>query len=253
VVKAGRGAAVDSLLRNEATWLRTLREESTLAEHIPLLVAHRSGEDFCFVAQCPVSGDIEFRLGASQLDFLKKLHASSLRKLRYEDSSLYKTFNLRLADLEGQLSQAWLARIEEAMRRINQYLYGLPVSLVDAHNDFTPWNIRVLNNFAYVFDWEYAANEHLPLFDPLHFVLLPMALKRRPAAKMVERMHETLEICRNSFGKELCYHEQAQVLAYLTNVCTLYLWGARMEPGPHPVLDSYADIIDHMCLIWDRH
>jgi hypothetical protein len=246
VVKAGRGVAVDSLLRNEATWLRTLREETTLAEHIPLLVAHRSGEDFCFVAQCPVSGDIDFRLGASQLDFLRKLHASSLRRLRYEDSSLYKTLNLRLAELEGHLSEAWLARLERAMRRIKKSLSGSPVSLVAAHNDFTPWNIRVERDVARVFDWEYAANEQLPLFDPLHFVLLSMALKSRPAVKMFQRMQETLQLCQEWFGDEPCNHAPTQGLAYLMNVCTLYLWGARGRSDSHPVLDSYARLMDHI-------
>jgi hypothetical protein len=247
LVKAGRGAAVDSLLRNEAAWLRALREETTLAEHIPGLVAHRSGEDFCFVAQCPVSGEIDFTLGASQLDFLRKLQASSLRKLRYEDSSLYKILNLRLAELEGHLSQAWFARIEEAMRRTNEYLHGSPVSLVAAHNDFTPWNIRVLHKFAYVFDWEYAAHEQLPLFDPLHFVLLPMALKRRPAVKMFQRMQETQLLCQKWFGDEFCSGAPTQGLAYLMNVCTHYLWGARGKSDSHPVLDSYARLIDHIC------
>jgi hypothetical protein len=246
LVKAGRGAAVDALLRNEATWLRTLREETTLAEHIPGLVAHRSGEDFCFVAQCPVSGDIDFRLSASQLDFLKKLQSSSLRRLRYEDSSLYKTLNLRLAELEGQLSEAWSARLERAMRRIKESLSGSPVLLVAAHNDFTPWNIRILHNFAYVFDWEYAANEQLPLFDPLHFVLLPMALKRRTAVKMFQRMQETLQLCQECFGVEFCSHALTQGLAYLMNVCTHYLWGARGRSDLHPVLDSYARLMDHI-------
>ena len=247
LVKAGRGAAVDSLLRNEATWLRTLWEETTLAEHIPLLVAHRSGEDFCFVAQCPVSGDIDFRLGAAQLDFLKKLQASSLRKLRYEDSSLYKTLNLRLAELEGHLSEAWLARLERAMRRINQHLHGSPVSLVAAHNDFTPWNIRVERGVARVFDWEYAANEQLPLFDPLHFVLMPMALRSQSTSKMIQSMRSTLKLCREQLGAEQCYEADTQALAYMMNLCTLYLWGDPRRSPSHPALACYALAIDYMC------
>jgi Phosphotransferase enzyme family len=247
LVKAGRGAAVDSLLRNEATWLRTLREERTLAGHIPLLVAHCFGEDFCFVAQCPVSGDIDFRLGASQLDFLRKLQASSLRKLRYEDSSLYKTLNLRLAELEGHLSEAWSARLERAMQRIEGSLSGSPVLLVTAHNDFTPWNIRIFHNFAYVFDWEYAAQEQLPLFDPLHFVLMPMALRSQSTSKIIQNIHSTLKLCREQLGAEQCYEADTQALAYMMNLCTLYLWGDPRRSPSHPALACYALAIDYMC------
>jgi hypothetical protein len=252
LVKAGKGAAVDSLLRNEAAWLRTLREETTLAEHIPLLVAHRSGEDFCFVAQCPVSGDIDFRLGAAQLDFLRKLQASSLRKLRYEDSSLYKTLNLRLAELEGQLSEAWSARLERAMGRIKESLSSSPVLLVAAHNDFTPWNIRVERGVARVFDWEYADYEQFPLFDPLHFSLAPMALKSASRIKIIQKMHETLQLFHRWLGEERCYAAEAQALAYFINLCTLYLWADRGERNLHPTLVSYAQIIDHMCQVPQR-
>jgi hypothetical protein len=249
LVKAGEGASVDCLLENEAKWLRRFGEDKTLAEHVPELVAHRSGNDFCFVAQRPLSGKREFNLGSVQMHFLKKLQKSSLQRMRFEDSSLYSTLSLRLADLNGLLTDAWVIRIEKAIRRIHAVLSGQPLLLVAAHQDFTPWNIRVEHNRAGVFDWEYAADEQLPLFDPLHFVLLPMALKRLPAVRMIQKMRETIEICQRWFGNELCYHEQAQALTYLTNVCTLYLWGARMEPGPHPVLDSYANVIDHICLI----
>jgi Phosphotransferase enzyme family len=243
-VKAGVSAAVDVLLQNEANWLQKLRDDKTLAEHIPEFVAHRSGKDLCFVAQCPVSGNLEFRLGALQLDFLRKLQESSLQPMRYEDSSLCRTLSSRFADLNGLLPEAWSTRIEKAMRRINESLSGSTMLFVTAHNDFTPWNIRVQHNRACVFDWEHAANEQLPLFDPLHFALLPMGLKDRPANKMVLRMHETLQLCRRWFGKELCYEMQAQALAYLVSLCTLYFSSERGQPGSSPVLESYARVID---------
>jgi hypothetical protein len=249
LVKAGAGEAVDALLQNEADWLRSLREEPSLVDHIPGLVAHRSGKDLCFVVQSPVSGKLDFKLGKLQLDFLRKLQRYSLQPMRYEDSALYRTICSRLADLNGLLTEAWSIRIEKAMLKLKQSLSGSPVLFVSAHNDFTPWNVRLQDNVAYVFDWEYAAAERLPLFDPLHFALLPMALQRRPAVKIVQKMNEALQVCQDCFGNELCSHAQTQALAYLVNVCILYLWGARMEPGPHPVLESYADVIDHMCRI----
>jgi len=243
-VKAGVGAAVNSLLQNEADWLRKLRGDSTLALHVPEMVAHRSGDDLCFVAQRPLAGDLDFRLGPLQLDFLRKLQEPSLHARHFEESSLYRNLSSRLADLEGYLPAEWSTRLNRAMHRIEKGLSGAPANLVDAHNDFTPWNIRIRSNLAYVFDWEYAANQHLPLFDPLHFALLPMALRRQPTEKMMRRIHETQQLCQECLGREACNEMQTQTLAYLINLCTLYLWSERGTSGSSPVIESYARMID---------
>jgi hypothetical protein len=248
LVKAGAGEAVDALLRNEADWLSTLRDDSSLVDHIPELVAHRSGADLCFVAQRAISGDLEFSLGTTQRDFLCKLQRSSLRSMRFEDSILHRTLTSRIADLEGHLTEAWSGRMKKAMQKITEFLSHAPVLLVAAHNDFTPWNIRIENGRALVFDWEYAANEQLPLFDLLHFVLLPMALKSRPTGIMLQSMRETLQLGRQWLGEESCYAAETQALAYLMNVSTLYFWGARSLSIAHPLFESYADVIDRTLL-----
>ena len=245
LVKAGAGEAVDALLQNEADWLSTLRDQASLADHIPELVAQRSGKDLCFVAQRAISGNLEFTLGVAQRDFLIKLQQSSHRSMRFEDSRLCRTLNSRVADLQGHLTAAWSERMAKAMQKITDSLADAPRSLVAAHNDFTPWNIRLENGRALVFDWEYAANEQLPLFDLLHFVLLPMALRSRPKGEMLERIRETLQLGRQWLGKELCYAAETQALAYLMNVSTLYFWGARWHSISHPLFESYAHIIDH--------
>jgi hypothetical protein len=246
VVKAGDGKAVDSLLQNEVRWLQTLRSEPLLIDHAPELVAHRFGTYLSFVAETPLLGKLDFKLGEPHFAFLRKFQEYSHRTIRYEDSGLYRNLRLRLKDLSGLLSKAWSIRIERAMRQIEQSLSGALILFVATHNDFTPWNIRVEHNMARVFDWEYADNEQLPLFDPLHFSLMPMALKRRSTAKTVQKMCDTLHLCRQQLGKESCYESQTQVLAYLMNICSLYLWGVRHNPGPHSVLEAYAHLIDHL-------
>ena len=163
------------------------------------------------------------------------------------EASAYQTFESRVKDLSGLLPKAWLSRLDLAIRRINESLTGQSVLLVAAHNDFAPWNVRVQHNVAYVFDWEYAAHEQLPLFDPLHFALMPMALKSEPPVKIIRYMHETLQLCRHWFGEARCHKAEIQALAYFVNLCTLYLWADRGQSTTHPVLVSYAHIIDHIC------
>ena len=134
------------------------------------------------------------------------------------------------------------------MRRIELSLSGPPCLFVAAHNDFTPWNIRVQSGIARIFDWEYADYEQLPLFDPLHFVLMPMALWSRSTAMMVQSMNTTLQLGRQWLAKESCYEAQTQALAYLMNICTLYLWRDRGISESHLVVESYSKVIDHILL-----
>jgi hypothetical protein len=249
IVKAGAGEAVDRLLSNEATWLRNLRAYTPLTNHVPELVAHCAGVDTCFLAQTPLSGHPNFAIGKPQFDFLRKLHAYSLQSMRYEDSRLYRTLNLRVKNLSGLVTKVWAIRIEKAMRQIKNTLTGSSLLLVAAHNDFTPWNIRVEADHAYVFDWEYADQEQLPLFDPLHFALMPMALKNEPPEKITPRMHEILSLCLQGFGEEFCYKAETQALAYFINLCSLYLWTVQGKYDTHPVLDQYALVIDKMCAL----
>jgi Phosphotransferase enzyme family len=245
-VKAGSGEAVNALLANEANWLHKLRGEMGLASQVPELVAHRSGEDLCFVAQRPLAGDLDFGLAEPQMDFLRKLQRSSLKTMRYEDSRLAKTLASRLADLGGRLTDAWAKRLQTCTAKIAESMLGQPIDLVAAHGDFNPWNTRLDRGVARVFDWEYADDEQFPLFDPLHFALMPMALKSRPMAKIIWEMQRTICLCRQGLGEERCYQSEIQALAYLTNLCTLYIWADRGEHNLHPTLMSYAQVIDHL-------
>ncbi len=246
IVKVGEEDAVGRLLQNEADWLTKLRAETTLADHIPQLVAHGRTGDLCFVAQTPLSGSRDFALGEAQIAFLRKLQAYSLLRGRYRDSRLCRTLNARVKDLSGRLPAEWSQRIEKAMLHIECSLGDSPVLLVAAHNDFTPWNVRIREGRACVFDWEFADHEQLPLFDPLHYILGPMALHARPAAQIQRKMYDTLGQCRKWLGAERCYKPEIQALAYMLNLCTLYQWADRGTRNSHPTLVSYAKIIDYL-------
>jgi hypothetical protein len=250
IVKAGTGEAVDSLLRNEANWLRTLRDKAQLSECIPTLIAHRCGADLSFVVESLLPGKVIYRLGNPQITFLQKLHEHTRQTIPFQESRLYQNLCLRLKELRGLLTKAWEARLDKGMMQLEQSFSRTPILLVAAHNDFTPWNIRVEHGVARVFDWEYADDEQLPLFDPLHFVLMPLTVRRKPAAKMIHSdMCKTMQLCRQWLGKESCYEAQSQALAYLMNLCTHYLLSVHGKYKFHPILDSYAESIDYLFLL----
>ena len=247
VVKAGVGREVGALIENEAVWLQKLRNEITLAESVPALIAHRSGADLCFVAQSVLFGEVPFSLEGPHFTFLKNLREHSLQFKSYGESKLCQTLNTRFRNLSGMLTEVWSNRIEKALRRIEDSLFDARVPLAAAHNDFAPWNTRLRGNRLSVFDWEYAADEQFPLFDPLHFALMPMALKGRASAKIAQTMTETLNLCTQRIGIEQCLHAETQALAYFVNLCTLYLWADRGACTKHPPVVRYGELIDSIC------
>jgi hypothetical protein len=248
-VKAGAGKEVALLLQNEANWIQTLRQNASLAVHVPELIAYRAGSDLSFVVQSPILGKFARELGEPQFEFLRKFQNHSRQILKFEESRLYNNLHSRMIGLNGLLSEAWSNRLQNGLLRIEQLLSGASILMVAAHNDFTLWNIRVDGCIARVFDWEYADIQQLPLFDPLHFTLMPMAIRKRPVHKIILSMNKTMQLCRQRLGTEACYKAQAQALAYLLNLCTLYLYSEGGKSGPDTVLASYARIIDSMLTI----
>jgi hypothetical protein len=247
IVKAGAGEEVAGLLQNEASWLKTLHDLPSLADHVPELVAHHAGAGFCFVAQRALSGERDFTLGKMHLEFLRKLQEYSLETKLYEDSRLCRTLNSRISGLQGLLNPEWAARLDKSIEIVKESFSGKPLQLVASHNDFTPWNTRLEREVARVFDWEYAEYQQLPLFDALHFNLIPMALSSRPTSKMLDKMDDTIRQCKDWLGDERCYQPKAQALTYMVNLSTLYLWAERGKCAGNSVLGSYARIIDHLC------
>jgi hypothetical protein len=245
IVKAGAGEAVDRLLRNEVAWLRTLREQPSLVDHIPEVVSAKFGTELSFVAQHIVSGRLDLHFDKQHAEFLNKLHDYSRQTMLFEQSRLYLNLCMRLESLSGLLSSTWSTRFKTGMRLLENKFCGTSIMLVAAHNDFTPWNIRVDHGIVRVFDWEYADQQQLPLFDLLHFALMPMALRERPTSEIVRCLGQTLQKAQLWFGEELYREAQSQALAYLMNLCTLYLWADRGDCTRHPVLVSYAHLIDY--------
>lgn len=246
IVKAGAGSAVAHLLRNEANWLRTLSAMPSLAIHVPDLVAYQSGKELSFVAQRLFTGILDLKFGNPHAEFLNKLHSMSLQVMLYKDSQLYRNLNFRMENLRGLLSSAWLSRLTAAMEKIDQALSGKTLPFVAAHNDFIPWNIRVLHGTVKVFDWEYADYQQLPLFDLIHFALMPLVFKRTHPDLMAYHLKNAIQQAKQWLGEDYYRESQVQLLAYLVNLCTLYLFAEQGNAKPGPVLESYAKIIDLM-------
>jgi hypothetical protein len=246
LVKAGTGAMVDRLLRWEAHWLQTLDREPALRPHIPGLLAHRAGAGLSFLAQTPLPGRRDFRLGAAHFEFLRALHRWSGRSLRYPESGLARNLRARLGRLQNKLPQRWIDRLGRAVDRV-EAAYGDSSSLFAvSHGDFSPWNTLIHRSRLLVFDWEFAAEECLPLFDPLHFALKLPALKAAPLSHTSAILEKTLAACAVHLPQEFCRRPKAQALAYLVHVCTHFLDDDPALASGNAALDAYAALMDHL-------
>lgn len=246
LVKAGAGPVVDRLLACEALWLRTLSVEPALHSHIPEIVAHCGGAGLCFLAQTPLPGRRNFRIGTAHFNFLRALHNWSARNLRYPESDLARNLRVRLSSLQNKLPQRWIERLSSAVEHIEMKYGDSPELFTVSHGDFSPWNTLIHQDRVLVFDWEFAAAEQLPLFDPLHFALKLPALKAVPLAQMNAVLEETLAACMTHLPHEFCRHSKTQALAYLTNVCTHFLNDDPSLASGNRALNAYAALMDHL-------
>lgn len=60
----------------------------------------------------------------------------------------------------------------DAIKKVNANIGDIPISLGFCHYDFKPWNIKILQDGKlFIYDWEMAREQWLPLWDYFHFVL----------------------------------------------------------------------------------
>lgn len=181
VVKAGKGPAIAKLLENEAGWLKRLGQNRNLMMHVPRLLGYdQNPSGISFLAQEVLEGEMSFELGQPHFAYLNVLQATSHQSRRYSESQFARTIASRLDDVESLLPTEWAIRLRKASYAVERLFGDSNMPYVIGHNDFTPWNVRLAAGRAYVFDWEYGEPESLPLLDPLHFALKPLALRVAP-------------------------------------------------------------------------
>jgi hypothetical protein len=97
-----------------------------------------------------------------------------------------------------------------------------------------------------VFDWEFARDGYVPLYDLYHYHLMPIAVRKhismgqaRCALRSV--VHETEGL---PGGADKRRHAAAQMLAYLLDVCLFYLESNNGDDHGDMVVLRYGKLID---------
>ncbi len=77
---------------------------------------------------------------------------------------------------------------EEAVSLITSNIGNVPIPLGFCHCDYKPWNIKILTDGRlYIYDWETAREQYIPLWDYFHFVLQSVVLIKKKSSSFLAK------------------------------------------------------------------
>jgi hypothetical protein len=190
--KVARGRAAKESVTRESASLAALAAYPQLRGALPTVLADLEIGDTLVSVQTPgPTGLWPARFGRAHHAFLLALSESTGRLGRCSESLMWQTMRSSFAALQSQISPAWRQRLTAAIDRVETRLNGKEILLSTAHGSFTPWNTRLYpDRRLFVFDWEFAQPQSLPLYDFFHFHLTSgMSLgHRKPSEQIVGDM-----------------------------------------------------------------
>lgn len=247
IVKMGNTEQATLLLKNEAHWLKAISSNNYLLNQCPALLKEQQLDEAYFIVQSAGIGKFsDYALSDSHIDFLSIFQAAFHQEQSYYQSKMHRDMYRRYSLLRNKLSQGWANRSQEALSTIEHGLRGAQLTLPAAHRDFAPWNIRLTERGLFVFDWEYASEGYLPMYDLFHFLLMPVAVRNDIPLTQVRAILRTVRKYGNRLpdGVKQTESIDLQLLAYLLDLSLMYLESRKGKDLGYVVLCRYAELID---------
>lgn len=248
IAKLGTTLPAVTLLKNEAHWLSVLLDKVDLKEMVPALVSFfYFGELFVVAEHAQRGACSNGRLGEGHLRFLSALQSSFAVHDGYCGSKMENVMLQRFKKIQSALSDEWRLRIEKAIILVQKGFKNYLLPMCAAHRDFVPWNILIKHDgIFFVYDWEYAAEECVPLYDVFHFLCKPRLLSRGPSRRFATKILTKAEFfCRQlPKGNMKILAVDIQFLAYLLDWCIFSLEANGGLDGEDVILKRYGWLID---------
>lgn len=178
--KLARSAAARDAVSRESATLADLGQYSQLAGSVPKALGITTIGDALLTLQTPGQGRIA-PASFSQVhnQFLMLKATASSRRLPFSRSLMRNNIEAALATLEPHLSPTWRECLTATLVVVDRAFEMIELDLEIAHRDFGPWNCRIQpNGQLFVFDWETAQQEMVPLYDLFDFHLRSHVLLR---------------------------------------------------------------------------
>ena len=126
-------------------------------------------------------------LDPQHLAFIKKLCTDTMHPVEFCKTASYRDLaylNERCSS-HATLTNLVSYTIKEIESRPNNFCFN--------HGDFTPWNTYIENGKLFVFDWEYAETEYLPMLDVFHFFTQVCYFEKRLSAEEIVEEYSRLK------------------------------------------------------------
>lgn len=247
VAKHGTSLAAINLLQNEAIWLGKLALHENMRGATPSLITAGEISGGFIVVQTVVKGkSVKHQDMTLILSFLQMLQSSGDQSIDFLHSVMLRNMENRLERIRLTLTSQWRVRAEQSIDLLKSGFLKLPCKTMVAHRDFSPWNMYVTNKGIYVFDWEYASDGYVPLYDIVHFLLMPFAVKQKLSIKKVEETFRVIMdwCCKKHLSPHSPESIKLQTLAYMLDLCLFYLDSNNGDDTGDGVVANYAKLID---------
>jgi hypothetical protein len=250
--KVAVGNSADAMVDAESACLLRLSDIPALNGMVPLKLSsgHTPGGRSFFSTTVAPSLKTKFSFESQHEQFLSVLGHATVQWVHYEDSLEFQFARSALGRLSPVLGAAIYAELQSASENILKAIGGLQLPTVLAHRDFSPWNIRWHASGIFVFDWEYAAEGAIPVYDFFHFHLIQRALSswRNLALTsnyVLSLTSLALAYLQKTFPESNWTPKIVKylLLAYLTDLLLFYVDSGKEFDINHPVLSSYFNLI----------
>ncbi len=228
IAKIGKNEASRTLLRNEAGWLERWEQAGVLTGHRPSKMKFGEAGGVLVLLQSVGLGPV-LRLHAplrqGHLEILSTVQRSSTGPVPFLGSDMHKAMHRRFTVYRDALEPVWRERLDRAFGILEAGLRGADVPMGPAHRDFVPWNMRRTKAGLFVFDWEFASDGCLPLYDLYHYVLMPHAVRGGLSVADARRAIGKVRgaAIRLPDGTAKAQEAALQLLAYLLDLCLVEL------------------------------
>jgi len=167
-VKVGWNEETSSIIRNETYFLKKL-EHPFQNFIIPKIIYSGEWEGRYLCIQSTIEGITKSADKNINLQYLKIL--KELFYFHSKSSSLQESvFWNKIYNRTEKINNNYYYHILKCGIKTAQELIGNEVIPFHfCHGDFTPWNVKIINEHLLLFDWEYAELESLPGWDLFHF------------------------------------------------------------------------------------
>ncbi len=234
------------LIRNEAETLKQLSEESLESIVVPSVLYSGEWQDkYICIQSAPL---VKTESAPAVINSLYKRILENLSQIASQECEANKSqYWQRLLLQTKKVEHPYFHHVlDNAIAAINEKLSKNKLHLHFRHGDFAPWNILVLNEIYYVYDWEYASPEASAGWDLFHFFLQTHWLLQKQSAgalfralisdqQLTKMFNDLYPNLRNAFREYL--------MLYLVDRLTFY---AAEDASNLPTQEYLANIINLM-------